>query len=250
MDKSNSIYLFCLAYAGASAQSIFGQWGRYLPDNVIPVPLDMPGHGARMQEPFGKSIEEIAKDLWERIKSIQPGGRYALFGHSLGAVFTYELSKLASQQGGTLPCLTVVSGSRPPHMGYGSMRLSSLSRDDLIAHMVASGGLSQEVLTRKSVVDIFLPVLRNDYRIAEKYQFQSPIIPMSNNVLCLRGSLDTLVGEAHAKQWKAYSAHYFDECVFSGDHFFVNSHGQKICDLIVNQLGLPSRYLAAERACS
>lgn len=241
-EEKNITYLFCLAYAGASAQSVFGQWARYLPDNVIPVPLDLPGHGAQMQEPFGANIEEIAKGLWQQMQSLNPVRNYAIFGHSLGAIFAYELSKIALQQGRAQPCLTVVSGSRPPHVGYGSMRCSSLPRDDLIYHMVASGGLSEEVLTRKSVVDIFLPVLRSDYRIAEQYRFQPPPVPMSSNVLCLRGNQDTLVEQTHTEQWKQYSSHSFTERTIPGGHFFINTHGKLICDLIGNHIAALRTY--------
>lgn len=241
-EDKRSIHLFCLAYAGASAQSIYGRWRRYLPDYIVPAPLDLPGHGSLMQEPFGTSIEEIAIDIWERMQRINPHGHYALFGHSLGAIFTYEISKIASQQGREQPCLAVVSGSRPPHIGYGSMSCSSLSRDELISHMVASGGLNKEVLTRKSVVDIFLPVLRNDYRIAEQYHFQPPPIPMSSNVLCLRGGQDSLVHQTHTEQWKQYSSRLFTEYTLPGGHFFVDSHGQYICNLITNHIHSVNQY--------
>jgi len=240
---SNATHLFCLSYAGASAAAVYGRWKAILGPNIETIPLELPGHGARMMEEFYTSMEDVVDDCWNRINKIQGINSYAIFGHSLGAIIAYELAKKARSVGDQRLKVVFVSASRPPHLGFDNLSLSQLSDQELIKHCCGGSDGASELVKREAVVKMFLPPLRNDYRLAENYRFHQPIVPMASHVICLQGSQDKLISKAQGQQWSMYSSRDFSHYVFSGSHLFINSCTKEICSLISENLS------ASEKLC-
>ena len=82
--------LLCLPYSGASAM-VYSRWRRQLPSWMQLQPVELPGRGARYDEPLQIDMRELARQLAREHK---PGlqAPYALFGHSLGALLACEMA--------------------------------------------------------------------------------------------------------------------------------------------------------------
>ena len=83
--------IFCYTYAGGSA-SFFDGIEKELPGFELVKP-DYAGHGARRKEPFCRDFTELADDLFTRFRGDYAGGKYALFGYSMGAITAAEILK-------------------------------------------------------------------------------------------------------------------------------------------------------------
>src|SRR5678816_71891 len=65
-----------------------------------------------------ESVEAMAKDFVEEIKSIQPEGPYYLLGHCLGGVVAYEVACQLQDQGEEVGLLGFLDTVRPTRVRY------------------------------------------------------------------------------------------------------------------------------------
>src|SRR5205807_1716438 len=84
--------LFCFPYAGGGA-SLFRSWSERLPPEIEVCPVQLPGRETRISEqPFsqlGALLDPLMHILLPHLD--RP---YALFGHSMGALISFELARM------------------------------------------------------------------------------------------------------------------------------------------------------------
>jgi medium-chain acyl-[acyl-carrier-protein] hydrolase len=85
--------LFCIPYAGGSANLIFKSWQAELPATIRVIPMELPGHGSRMKEPRLGCVSDVVADLLPQIRAAAADSPYAIYGHSMGTLIAYELIK-------------------------------------------------------------------------------------------------------------------------------------------------------------
>jgi surfactin synthase thioesterase subunit len=236
MTDSRHTTLFCIPYAGGSASAIYGRWSHHLPKTIKVVPLELAGHGRRMQERFYPSMEAAVADLLATIELAAHRPPYAIYAHSMGTIIAYELAKAATSAGLPAPCAMFLSGRNPPHYEY-PMRNMHLFDDDLfLAEIKKLGGTPEEFFKMKDLVSAFLPILRNDYRLVELYRFLEPLHVLDSDLIFLHSDCDPLVKKPEIYEWRGYSSGRFAVKEFPGGHFFINDCGEAICRLITNTL--------------
>lgn len=212
--------LACFPHAGGTA-SFFRPWGRRLPPGVELLAAQYPGREDRIREPLIAEMEPLADQLAQALAPVtaQP---LILLGHSLGAKVAYEVAlRLAGQAGPRLAAL-VVSG----HTGPGRERPSAwhLASDDaLCAELRRSGGTPEQTLHHPEVRQLILPIVRNDYRLAENYRIVTGA-PLSCPVLAFVGDSDREVTPGDADAWAAVSTGPFSRRVYPGGHFYLAEH--------------------------
>ena len=105
------LVLFGLPFAGATAQ-VLDVFAAHLPGRVTLCPLALPGREAHSTEAPQRTIA----DLVAAARAALPvrGARFALFGHSLGALLAYELARELARQGEPGPVHLFVSGLGAP----------------------------------------------------------------------------------------------------------------------------------------
>src|SRR5437879_6509169 len=90
-NKTPSLRVFCMPYAGGSAD-IYGGWQRWFPDKIDICLVHLPGRGKRGREkPFTQLaplVKAIAGHMNGEIKV-----PYVLYGHSMGALISFELGR-------------------------------------------------------------------------------------------------------------------------------------------------------------
>jgi medium-chain acyl-[acyl-carrier-protein] hydrolase len=228
----STLYLFGVPYAGGSATAIYSRWARYLPRHVTIAPLELAGHGRRMGEPFHESLEDAVGDLMRTVTPVAASSPYAIYGHSMGSVVTYELVKALSTAGLPPPRAAVLSGRNPPHLSSTGGPLHLLSDSRFLDEIRRIGGTPDEFFERRELVRAFLPILRSDYRLVERYRFSEPAHVMDTDLMFLYSDADTLVTKPEVYGWARYAAGRFALREFPGGHFFVNDFGEEICRLV------------------
>src|SRR5215813_14442818 len=113
-SRKRELQLFCFHYAGGSAQ-MFRPWQRNLPPEVDLCLVTLPGRGKRMHEPLVTRLAPLVKSIAD---VIVPELRhpFALFGHSMGAVISFELARELRSRQSIGPVHLFVSGRGAPQL--------------------------------------------------------------------------------------------------------------------------------------
>ena len=96
------VRLFCFPYAGGAA-SIFRTWGDALPPEIEVVPVQPPGREGRIRERPATSMAELVAAMDAGFGAELDTGRFAFFGHSLGATAAFELARRRRDAGRSEP---------------------------------------------------------------------------------------------------------------------------------------------------
>ena len=227
--------LFCFPYAGAGSLPYF-KWPDLLPEADIEVcAIQPPGRESRLHEP---SLEEMPRLMDALVKALSPllNVPFAFFGHSLGALIAFELTRELRRRGLPLPQALIVSGAAAPSLRSGLPPLSGLKRDDFIRELSARyDGIPQQVLEQPEILDLILPILRADLKISESYIYQDePPLPVP--VCAWGGTRDPRVSEAALEDWRRQTQKSFSLKMFPGGHFFINEMTVQVVQAVQNEL--------------
>ncbi|WP_139491421.1 thioesterase II family protein [Brevibacillus dissolubilis] len=224
------VKLFCVPYSGGSA-TLYLRWKEFLNDSVELHPLELRGRGKRFIEPLYESMSEAVSDLYENIKPHLNGSPYVLFGHSLGGILVYELAQLIRQKGDNMPLMLIPSGRRPPSQLSGKKR-HLLSDEEFKQELFSMGGTPKEILEHAELLELFLPILRADFKLADTYVHDKSQPKLDTDVVVLNGTEDDLVNAELLPEWSEYALGKMSIHHFEGGHFFLHDHAESICQLI------------------
>lgn len=230
--------LFCLPYAGGS-QSIYYKWKNYLATDISLYPIELKGRGKRFNEPYYKNLEEAVNDIFINIKDIICNEDYAIYGHSMGSLLAYELYYKICEMGITKPKHVFFSGYQAPHIPKKDDKIHNLSNCNFINKVVEYGGIPEELLTNKELLDIYIPILRNDFKIVETYVYKPKAYKIKCDISVLNGKEDSLDFK-DIVAWNQHTSKKFTLYTFKGNHFFINSSMEEIIKIINNTLEINS----------
>lgn len=162
--------LICLPPAGAGP-SLFRSWVQNSESIFDVVPVALPGREAHFTKPLPHDIQSLADHVANEITGLLQAP-YALFGYSMGAVVAYELLRHLSLRRLPLPDAFYILGSNSPdRVLEGREPIHSMTSEDFQQSLVEIGGTPDEILRDREAMALFEPVLRNDFRICETYEF-------------------------------------------------------------------------------
>jgi surfactin synthase thioesterase subunit len=210
--------LFCFPYAGASATA-YHRFSQRLPDDIEVCSLQLPGRGFRLREPgiatFSAILDAVAGAIEGRLD--RP---YALFGHSMGGLVAFELTRRLRAAGARLPLHLVVSASPPPQR----VRPRALPLEAPIAELWAAVndlyGTPEKKAADPQLLELAVPPLRDDLRAFASYRYASAA-PLEVPITSLVGSADPMVREGDAEAWRAETSGPFALHVIPGPHLYV-----------------------------
>ena len=210
--------LFCFPYAGASAL-IFRAWPDGLPADVEVCPVQLPGRGVRLMErPFAQLsplVEALAQALAPLLDK-----PFAFFGHSLGALISFELARGFRRQYGVHPVRLFVSAGRAPHIPHRGPPIHTLAEKEFLAELRRLNGTPSELLDHEELMEIMLPLLRADFALYENYVYSTEP-PLNCPISAFGGIQDHRVNESDLEAWRAQTTASFSLRMFPGDHFFL-----------------------------
>ncbi|WP_348918271.1 thioesterase II family protein [Adonisia turfae] len=150
-NPNASLRCFCLPYAGGSAR-IFQTWSQSLPENVEVCALELPGHGMRLTEqPFDnwdlvlEAISQVILPLCDR--------PFVFFGHSMGALISFELARYCRRHHLPMPSHLYVSGYRAPQLPDPEEPVHNLPEQAFREKLTRLQGTPPAVLNNMEVTD-------------------------------------------------------------------------------------------------
>lgn len=215
-------------YAGGSSVS-YRPWVRLYPDDLGFIAVELPGRGKREAEPAVASIDVAAEQIAQELKGWS-GQRIALFGHSLGALLAYEVTRRSGRYGWE-PSALVVSGSRAPSEDLGRPRIAHLEHPQFEDAAVELGLASADIAYDPELAAFFMGPLRMDLALCESYPWgQSAKVATRMSVL---GSQDDrLVPLSSCRSWQRLSEEPAIASTFSGGHMFIMDSAREVVALI------------------
>ncbi|ODC05558.1 hypothetical protein BFW38_17205 [Terasakiispira papahanaumokuakeensis] len=225
------LHLVCCPHAGGMPH-FFRDWADQLPDAIALWAVQYPGRGTRQQSDFPDTLLSMADHVARACHPLSHRP-IALLGHSMGAALAYEVTVRLEAQG-MAPMHLFVSGHPAPHC----QRSGSLHRADEQTLLDDVRQQSEEmgtVLGDPALRALFMPALREDYRLIEQYHRDVPV-RLDCPITVLRGDVDDEVNEVEAAAWQSASACPLDEYVFSGGHFYLVAQQVPLLAAIKHQL--------------
>ena len=230
------VSLYCFPYAGGNAWS-------YRPLAACCSPalsvsgIELPGRGCRSREALIHNLEALADDCFARLRPSLTQGRYAFFGHSMGALLAYLCALRIQKAGLPLPEALFLSGQVAPGLADKKSR-HLLPRLEFIEMLHMLGGCSPEILQENELIDYFEPILRADFQAVETWSpTNEEALPMA--LIALHGTDEDLPSE-NVRAWSCKTTRALECHVFDGDHFYIQRHWQAIANLINNKLEIQS----------
>lgn len=230
-----NVNLFFIPHAGGSAMG-YMNFSMFLDKQIRPLPLELAGRGKRISEKCFYDVRLCAEDLFEKNYALFKNGRYAFFGHSLGTIIAYELSKIIHENNFPEPEHMFVSGRPAPCEKVKSAfdNISELNDDDFIAQFSAASALPEQILNNKEILNMILPVLRADISMAERYSADYNLYKVPCDITVFYGKEDKLFSGKDTYTWKKCTDNNYSEYGFDGDHFYYSNpvNKKKLCEII------------------
>jgi medium-chain acyl-[acyl-carrier-protein] hydrolase len=222
--------LFCFPHAGSGAAQ-FHSWAGQLPPSIELYAVRLPGReNHRAQPPFHDLIAATAA-LHIAITPLldQP---FAFFGHSMGALLAYELTRTLRAHSHPGPVHLFVSGRRAPNLRDHEAPIHALPTDRFISEMTRRYGPSATSLLHDlELQDMFLPVLRADFEAVERYHYVAGA-PLDCPITAFGGLNDARADAASLSAWRTFTRADFRLRCLPGDHFFHHT----LRDLVLEEI--------------
>src|ERR1044071_6135406 len=127
------VRLFCFPYAGGAATH-FRSWPNTLPSFIEVYGAQPPGRGGRISEAPFMHLTPMVQAAAEAITPLLDKP-FAFFGHSMGAMISFELARLLRNEKGLEPIHLFVSGRSAPQVATPTQRTYELPDDEFIAEL-------------------------------------------------------------------------------------------------------------------
>jgi surfactin synthase thioesterase subunit len=210
--------LFCFPYAGGAASAYRNWYGGALSGFEV-CPVQLPGRERRINDVPVERIPLLVDQLAEVLPLDRP---FAFFGHSMGALVAFELTRELRRRGCAMPAHLFFSGAQAPQLGPNRPPRYRLSREHLIVELRKLGGTPEMVLEDPELLDLVLPAIRADFALIDTYQY-SHASPFTCPITVFSGEDDSEVEPFDVIQWRPHTVGSFRHISFPGDHFFITS---------------------------
>lgn len=233
-SPSSALRLFCFPYAGGSS-AIFRPWLNQLPASaqIEICSVQLPGREARWREPPITNLATLVQALSQALRP-HLDLPFAFFGHSLGALVSFELARQLQAQRAPLPIHLFVSGCRAPQL-LRSKGLHTLPDQALLAELQALKGTPQQVLENPELMQLLLPTLRADFSIFETYTYREQPT-LACDISAFGGLKDSEAPAAALPDWRQHTNLSFSQHFLPGDHFFLHTHYALMLKIMIDQL--------------
>jgi len=210
--------LLCFPYAGGGA-SIYRPWRDHLPADVELCAVQLPGRESRLSEPPCDRLSALLPLLHRGLAGLLDLP-YVTFGHSLGALVSFEFVRRLRRHGDPLPRHIFVSGRAAPQVHLRDEPVHHLPDDEFVEAVSQFRATSPEVLANPDLLALVLPALRADFALSEQYRHVAES-PLPRPITAFYGIGDPSVRKEDVLAWETQTCAAWSARAMPGDHFFL-----------------------------
>ncbi|WP_273854165.1 thioesterase II family protein [Guptibacillus spartinae] len=226
--------LLCFHCAGGSS-SMFKRWKM---NGVEIVSIDLPGRGKKGNLPLVDSFNEATESLIAQVEeTIQDGEPWGVFGHSMGALFAYEITRRLKDHD---PLFRVLSGVNPLQEYNGAVQVTTGDNHTLMEKMGALGGIPDHLQKHPMFIKWFAPILRADLSLVGTFTLNKESLPLPTYVI--NGTEDRIIDIEKIHLWKECMDYTVTIKAIKGDHFQILKHPEVIHSLLLKYVQVGAIY--------
>lgn len=227
------VRLFCFPYAGGSA-AIYREWGEVLPPDIEVHAVQLPGREWRLKEEPYARVLPLVEELAVVLKALFDTP-FAFFGHSLGAIISFELARELRRLGLPAPERLFLSGNRAPQLPRLELDIHDAPDELFFEGLRRLEGTPDELLENEELMALLLPAMRADFAMAETYEL-APEPPLDVPFSVFGGLGDLMTDRPRLEPWADHTTGEFKLRMVPGGHFFVNETGDLILRAVFQDL--------------
>lgn len=225
--------LICFPPAG-SGTVIYQKWVASFPSDVEVWIVRLPGRETRLRDPLFYDMSSLVESLADTLNPYLDIP-YILFGHSLGSLICFELTRYLRRFNKPLPLHLLLSGHRAPHRPPLNPPIHQASDEEFLARIKDMGGTPDAFFEMKDLVELMLPALRADFTIWETYQYREEY-PLDIPMTVFGSDGDGDAAEADFYAWEQHTTKPFEIHMFHGNHFYFQDDPTALLELINGSL--------------
>jgi medium-chain acyl-[acyl-carrier-protein] hydrolase len=211
-----ALRLICLPHAGSGA-AMFHPFASLLPSSIEMMAVQLPGRETRLAEAPFRRLEPLIDGLLEGIRDALTRP-FAFFGHSMGALIAFELTRALRRHGLPMPGTVVVSGRRAPTVLNAEPPLHVLPDSEFVDALVKRyDAIPLVIRNEPELMALFVPVLKADFATFETHAHRDE--PPLDCALAIYGGRD----DPQTRQmdgWADLFAGPTNSRIFDGGHFY------------------------------
>ena len=187
-----------------------------------------------MREPACTRLEPLVESLTREIVPYLDRP-FAFFGHSMGAIISFELARRLRWERGIEPDHLFISAQRAPQLPEQDPYIHDLPEPEFLAELGRLKGTPRELLEHTELMQLLLPLLRADFAVCRTYTYFSST-PLRCPITVLGGLQDETVPRTQLEPWRDQTTGLFRVHMLEGDHFFINRQQTAILSIILDTL--------------
>ncbi len=235
---ANPLRLYTFHHAGGSCQ-YFQPWAAKLPSWISLISIQLPGRWNRVNEPAYLRMGELIPVLGTQFKQqlvLHPDQLFAFYGHSLGGLVAYELTRYLIKEQLQLPVHLFISSKRslqnfiPTNPIY---KLPMSQFETMVSQLY--GALPSEVIADPDMKAMFLDITKKDMELLDTYIY-TPDPKINVPLTVMRGLSDHVITLDTVNGWKDLTSADCEIIEFAGDHFFLKESESELLKRILDVL--------------
>lgn len=212
------VRLFCLPYAGGGA-SMYRGFQEAFPQTIEVCAVQLPGREGRLREAPVAALSTLVPQIADGLTAPLAEGPFAFLGHSMGSILAFELARELRRRALAGPAHLFASACPAPHIPDDD-GTHTLPDDALIDRLRELGGMSEEVLAHRELMEMILPLFRADAAVTETYTHAEEE-PLVTPITAFGGLSDEKATRADMDAWRKHTRGAFALAMVPGGHFYV-----------------------------
>ncbi len=235
--------LFCFTYAGGSC-NFYCFWAKRFLGRIELWAFQPPGRGNRMKEKPIRRLDELVEVIVTSIDGFLDLP-FVFFGHSLGSLIAFELTRRLRLRNARLPEHLFVSACSAPHLARKRKSIHLLGDEELIECIRSYGGTPQEVIGDPEMLKLVLPLIRADFEVYETWNYCHET-PLSVPITVFGGTEDE-IATTDLAAWREQTNVKFSKHMLPGGHFFIHSAEKQLIDILQMEMSVYTADIKIDR---
>jgi medium-chain acyl-[acyl-carrier-protein] hydrolase len=233
------VRLYVFPFAGSGA-GMYRTWCERLPASVELRSVQLPGRQDRIDELPVTECADLVTALTDVLEADLLQGRqgeqpFAFFGHSMGALLAFEVTRELRRRGRRLPVTLGLSGWPTPRSGLPHRPYSHLSDEEFLLVLGRLGGMPDDVLGAPDLLQLVLPTVRADFTVVEShtYRHEAPLeLPLS----AFGGAADPFTVAGGLESWQQETSARVTARYYPGRHFYLLDQADAVAAAFVGDI--------------